>query len=43
MRNVQIEKVSSETGVSIDTIRFYERSGFVGEARPHLRPLPVIP
>jgi DNA-binding transcriptional MerR regulator len=31
MRGVQIGKVASETGVSIDTIRFYERSGLLAK------------
>jgi DNA-binding transcriptional MerR regulator len=31
MRGVQIGKVASQTGVSIDTIRFYERSGLLAK------------
>ena len=31
MRGVQIGKVASETGVSIDTIRFYERRGLLAK------------
>jgi DNA-binding transcriptional MerR regulator len=31
MPGVQIGKVASQTGVSIDTIRFYERSGLLGK------------
>ena len=36
MRGVQIGKVASETGVSIDTIRFYERSGLLRAPCPWL-------
>jgi DNA-binding transcriptional MerR regulator len=31
MPGVQIGKVASQTGVSIDTIRFYERSGLLAK------------